>query len=44
VKDTIDLARILRDSLQLHEVEADLLDRQRAIEKQVRYSAAIRLV
>jgi hypothetical protein len=46
-KDTIDLPRVLRDSiknftLQLHEDEADLLDSQAAIHKQVRYSAAIR--
>jgi len=49
VKDAIDLARTLRDSirnvsLQLHENEADLLDTQAAIEKQARYSAAIREV
>jgi hypothetical protein len=46
-RDTIDLARVLRDSirnfsLQLHRDEADLLDIQEAIEKPVRYSAAIR--
>jgi septal ring factor EnvC (AmiA/AmiB activator) len=47
VKDTLDLARKLLDSirnfsLQLHRVETDLLDTQATIEKQVRYSAAIR--
>jgi hypothetical protein len=47
VKHTIDLARTLRESfrnfsLQLHRAEADLLDTEAAIEKQVRYSAAIR--
>jgi len=47
VKNTIELARVLCDSirnisLQLNRVEADLLDTQAAIEKQVRYSAAIR--
>jgi hypothetical protein len=47
VGDTNDLARTLLDfirnfSLQLHRVEADFLDSQAAIEKQVRYSAAVR--
>jgi hypothetical protein len=46
-KNTIELARVLCDSirnisLQLKRVEADLLDTQVAIEKQVRYSAAFR--
>ena len=46
-KDTIELAKKLRDSirnfsLQLHPVDADLLDTQNMIEKQVRCSAAIR--
>jgi hypothetical protein len=46
-RDTIDLARVLRDSiknftLQLNRDEADLLSTQEAVEKQVRYSAAIR--
>ena len=45
--DTIELARALRDtiknfSLQMYRDEADLLDTQSAIEKQVRYSSAIR--
>jgi hypothetical protein len=45
--DTVELARALRNSvrnfsLQLNRVEADLLDTQAAIEKQARYSAAIR--
>jgi len=49
VKDTTDLARTFQDSirnflLQLHIVEADLLDRQAAIEKQISYSAAIRWI
>jgi septal ring factor EnvC (AmiA/AmiB activator) len=47
MKDTVELARTLRDSfrnlsLQMNRVEADLLDTQAAIEKQARYSAAIR--
>jgi inorganic pyrophosphatase len=47
VKDTIDLARTLRDSirtfsLELHKLEADLLDMQAEIEKQKGFSAAIR--
>jgi len=47
VKNTIELTRALRDSirnisLQLNRVEADLLDTQVAMEKQVRYSVAIR--
>ena len=47
VKDTVDLARTLRDSirnfsLQIYRVEVDLLDTKAAIEKQIRYSAAIR--
>jgi len=47
VKNTIQLTRALRDSirnisLQLNRVEANLLDTQVAIEKQIRYSAAIR--
>jgi hypothetical protein len=47
IKDMIHLARTLRDSfrnlsLQLNRAEADLLDTQEAIEKQVKYSAAIR--
>ncbi len=46
-RDTIDLARALRDSiknfsLQMQRDEADLLDTQDAIEKQVRYSSVIR--
>jgi hypothetical protein len=46
LKGAVDLARTLRDSirnfsLELHRVEADLLDTQAAIEKQARYSAAI---
>ena len=46
-RDTIDLARALHDSiknfsLQMHRDEADLLHTQAAIEKQVRYSTAIR--
>jgi hypothetical protein len=46
-KDIIDLARAVRDSiknfsLQLYKNEADQLDTQAAMEKQVRYSAAIR--
>ena len=46
-RDTIDLARALRDSiknfsLQMYRDEADLLDTQGAIEKQVRYSSAMR--
>jgi hypothetical protein len=46
-RDSIDIAGVLRDSiknftLQLHRDEADLPDIQAAIEKQVRYSAAIR--
>ena len=45
-KDIVDLARKLRDSIRKfllspNRVEADLLDTQAAIEKQVRYSAAI---
>ena len=45
--DTVELARALRDSvrnisLQLNGVESALLDTQAAIEKQARYSAAIR--
>ena len=45
--DIADLAETLRDSicnfsLQLNRVEADLLDTQAAIEKQTKYSAAIR--
>jgi len=45
--DTVELARALSNSirnfsLQLIRVEADLLDTQAAIEKQARYSAAIR--
>jgi len=45
LKGAVDLARTLRDSirnfsLELHRVEADLLDTQAAIEKQARYSAA----
>ena len=45
--DTVALARALRDSvqnisLQLNGVESALLDTQAAIEKQARYSAAIR--
>ena len=48
-KDTIDLARALRDSIrnfsvQLNKGKADLLDIQAVIKKQVRYSAAIREV
>jgi len=47
VKNTVELTRTLRDSirnisLQLNRVEADLLDTQVAMEKQMRYSAAIR--
>jgi hypothetical protein len=47
VKNTDELTRALRDSirnvsLQLNRVEADLLDTQVAMEKQMRYSAAIR--
>jgi hypothetical protein len=47
VKNTIELARELRDSiqnisLQLNRVDADLLYTQAAFEKQVRYSAVIR--
>jgi hypothetical protein len=46
-KDIADLTGTLRDSirnysLQLNRVEADLLDTQDALEKQARYSAAIR--
>ena len=45
--DAIDLTRALRDSiknfsLQMHRDEADLLDTRGAVEKQVRYSSAIR--
>jgi hypothetical protein len=45
--DITELTEVLRDStsnlsLGLNRVEADLLDTQRALEKQVRYSAAIR--
>jgi DNA-binding ferritin-like protein (Dps family) len=47
VMDTVELARALRDSvekfsLRLNRVEADLLDTQEAMMKQMRYSAAIR--
>jgi hypothetical protein len=47
VKNTVELTRALRDSirnvsLQLNRVEADLLDMQVAMEKQMRYSAVIR--
>jgi hypothetical protein len=47
VMDTIELAKALRDSVgnfsvRLNRVEADLLDTQAAIMKQMRYSAAIR--
>ena len=47
IMDTVELARALRDSvrnisLQLNGVESALLDTQAAIEKQARYSAAIR--
>lgn len=47
VMDTIELAKALRDSvgnfsLQLNRVAADLLDTQKAVVKQMRYSAAIR--
>jgi hypothetical protein len=47
VRNTFELTRALRDSiknisLQLNRVEADLLDTQVAMEKQMRYSAAIR--
>jgi TfoX/Sxy family transcriptional regulator of competence genes len=47
VKGAVHLARTLRDSirnfsLQLYRVETDLLDTQAAIERQARYSAAIR--
>jgi len=47
VKNTAELNRVLRDSirnisLQLNRVEADLLDTQVAMEKQMRYCAAIR--
>ena len=47
MKDTVQLAKTLPDSfrnisLQLNRVEADLLDTQEAINKQARYSAAIR--
>ena len=47
VKNTIELAEALRDSirnvsLKLNRVEADLLDTQEAIGKQMRYNAAIR--
>jgi hypothetical protein len=47
VMDTIELAKALRDSvgnfsLRLNRVEADLLDTQEAMMKQMRYSAAIR--
>jgi hypothetical protein len=46
-RDTVELAKVLRDSIQnfslrLHRDEADLQDTQVAIEKQVRYSTAIR--
>ena len=46
-RDTIDLARALRDSiknfsLQMQRDEADLLDIQNTIEKQVSYSSVIR--
>jgi chemotaxis regulatin CheY-phosphate phosphatase CheZ len=46
-KNIVDLARMLRDSirnfsLELHRVEADLLDTPAALEKEMRYSAAIR--
>jgi len=47
VKNTVELTRALRDSirnvsLKLNRVEADLLDTQEAINKQVKFSAAIR--
>jgi hypothetical protein len=47
VRNTAELTRVLRDSirnvsLKLNHVEADLLDSQEAINKQVKYSAAIR--
>ena len=47
VQDTVTLAKTLRGSisnfsLHLNRVEADLLDTQEAIEKQAKYSAAIR--
>jgi len=47
VKNTVELTRALRDSirnvsLKVNRVEADLLDTQEAISKQVKYSAAIR--
>ena len=47
VRNTIELTRALRDSirntsLKLNRVEADLLDTQEAISKQVKFSAAIR--
>ena len=47
--DIADLTKILRDSirsfsLQLNRVEADLLDTQKALKKQARYSAAIRVI
>ena len=43
VKDTVELAKTLRDSvrnfsLKLNRVEPDLLDTQEAIEKQARYN------
>jgi NADH dehydrogenase/NADH:ubiquinone oxidoreductase subunit G len=48
-KDTIELAQVLRDvikefSVKLNRQEADLLSTQSVIEKQARYSAAIREV
>jgi len=47
VKNTVELTRAMRDSIrnvssQLNRVEADLLDTQVAMEKQMRNSAAIR--
>jgi len=47
VRNTVELTRALRDSirntsLKLNRVEADLLDTQEAISKQVKFSAAIR--
>jgi hypothetical protein len=47
VKNTVEITRALRDSirnvsLKLNRMEADLLDTQEAISKQVRFSAAIR--
>ena len=47
IRDAIDLARALLDSIknfsqQMHRDESDLLDTQGAIEKQVRYSSAMR--